>query len=81
VYSKTKSTVRSLGGDEESALTQHPSAEQIRQLNYVSVGLGIISFIAIALSQITNAAVIGIGGWERLIVYHFCSGREAMAAT
>ncbi|MDH2901982.1 MAG: DUF998 domain-containing protein [archaeon] len=42
-----------------------------RPLNYVSVGLGIISFIAIALSQITHAAVIGVGGWERLIVYPF----------
>jgi hypothetical membrane protein len=42
-------------------------------MKYVSVALGIISFVAIGIYRFsdTSAAGLGVGGWERMIVYPF----------
>ncbi len=44
---------------------------QTSPFKFMSVALGVISYIAIIFFMFFGSPVIGVGGWERLIVYPF----------
>ncbi|MCL4447708.1 MAG: DUF998 domain-containing protein [Thermoplasmatales archaeon] len=44
---------------------------QTSPFKFISVSLGIISYLAIALPIMFGDSLLGVGGWERLIVYPF----------